>query len=475
MHMESILVNTRWTRRSEFDISGVQRSERTTRRPPYDCGRDKNHKQGWGLLAIGVTHGVLMALYVFALADFTFPSWFVLQFSGGEDTGSEKVEEFWLEAEQEIQKPPDPHARTKAKAMSQFVIDRPPLSAIELSFTRASEVLRKAWPHRRRAHRSDGGSYSERGRSCSFTLKYFGYIYLIGCMCGVWKPGQRLGARSLMLSVLLYACQDKKMRNFTCDIPAIAAEDCPQFWRPQDVSDVSSGGFTRAKAQGRPSASDQAIKLINRLQTTEVREPKTFPDFITNNFNGGFKTDHIAFVSISAALDETSDAMLRDINLSQSHAATRTETYLAELLYKMETIKFATEWQKQTGPGALASKAKYNTELFQRENIAIFRDLSNWQKKTKWKSIPLNSATLKSLANNLLPLFGTGVLIHPFFATHNLGHKRAHHFKSLLDVFINLTPPAENSDVQGAKRFDDLEETNREVLYTLVSGAVFQR
>ncbi|KAJ7858913.1 hypothetical protein B0H14DRAFT_2577475 [Mycena olivaceomarginata] len=117
MHMESILVNTRWTRRSEFDISGVQRSERTTRRPPYDCGRDKNHKQGWGLLAIGVTHGVLMALYVFALADFTFPSWFVLQFSGGEDTGSEKVEEFWLEAEQEIQKPPDPHARTKAKAM----------------------------------------------------------------------------------------------------------------------------------------------------------------------------------------------------------------------------------------------------------------------------------------------------------------------------------------------------------------------
>ncbi|KAJ7858914.1 hypothetical protein B0H14DRAFT_3631930 [Mycena olivaceomarginata] len=325
---------------------------------------------------------------------------------------------------------------------------------------------------------SDGGSYSERGRSCSFTLKYFGYIYLIGCMCGVWKPGQRLGARSLMLSVLLYACQDKKMRNFTCDIPAIAAEDCPQFWRPQDVSDVSSGGFTRAKAQGRPSASDQAIKLINRLQTTEnLKHSQTL---ITNNFNGGFKTDHIAFVSISAALDETSDAMLRDINLSQSHAATRTETYLAELLYKMETIKFATEWQKQTGPGALASKAKYNTELFQRENIAIFRDLSNWQKKTKWKSIPLNSATLKSLANNLLPLvigcclpstiFGTGVLIHPFFATHNLGHKRAHHFKSLLDVFINLTPPAENSDVQGAKRFDDLEETNREVLYTLVSA-----
>ncbi|KAJ7806758.1 hypothetical protein B0H14DRAFT_2610243 [Mycena olivaceomarginata] len=110
---------------------------------------------------------------------------------------------------------------------------------------------------------------------------------------------------------------------------------------------------------------------------------------ITNNFNGGFKTDHIAFVSISAALDETSDAMLlpqhptRMRNLSQSHAATRTETYLVELLYKMETIKFATEWQKQTGPGALASKAKYNTELFQRENIAIFRDLSNWQKKTK--------------------------------------------------------------------------------------------
>jgi hypothetical protein len=60
-------------------------------------------------------------------------------------------------------------------------------------------------------------------------------------------------------------------------------------------------------------------------------------------------------------------------------------------------------------------------------------------------------------------------LIHPFFSTANLGHKRAKKFKSLLDVLIHLAPASATAQANRTV-LDDLEKGNREVLYSLTSA-----
>ena len=52
-------------------------------------------------------------------------------------------------------------------------------------------------------------------------------------------------------------------------------------------------------------------------------------------------------------------------------------------MHKIETLKFASEWTKRTGPGSGSFKNTYNTTLFQRENDAIFRNLTAREKKNK--------------------------------------------------------------------------------------------
>ncbi|KAJ6530719.1 hypothetical protein B0H19DRAFT_1191919 [Mycena capillaripes] len=183
------------------------------------------------------------------------------------------------------------------------------------------------------------------------------------------------------------------------------------------------------------------------------------------------------FLELSAQLDDNMDHMRRDVNLRHTQSATRTDTYLADLLYKIETLKCAAEWNSHKGPGAGAIKNAFNVALFQRENDAIFRNLTDSQKKRKMEEYSTEFTLFKKdreelvTARNRLWLawenFGTAVLIHPFFSAPNLGQKRAKKFRSLLDVLISLAPPSTKSNPRGRNIFNDHETKNRGVLYTL--------
>ncbi|KAK6988384.1 hypothetical protein R3P38DRAFT_3374058 [Favolaschia claudopus] len=187
--------------------------------------------------------------------------------------------------------------------------------------------------------------------------------------------------------------------------------------------------------------------------------------------------DTISFLKTSHELDLDADLLKRDINLSHSQAATRTDTYLLDLIQKMETIKFASEWTAHTGPGAGKFKSDFNTALFQREHGAIFAHLSDREKKAKMEELSVDFQLFKKSREELITSrnrlllayqnFGTGVLIHPFFSTKNLGQKRAKKFKSLLDVLMNLAP---KSTTPNRNRFDDIEQRNRDVLYEIATA-----
>ncbi|KAJ6554117.1 hypothetical protein B0H10DRAFT_2374199 [Mycena sp. CBHHK59/15] len=170
------------------------------------------------------------------------------------------------------------------------------------------------------------------------------------------------------------------------------------------------------------------------------------------------------------------------------------KTYLADLIHKIETIKCATEWNAKTGPGSGSFKNDFNTALYQRENDVIFRHLSAREKKSKMKQQSADFILFKKSREQLVTArnrllfaynnissvfssaiqthpyrFGTGVLIHHFFSTANLGQKRAKKFKSLLDALKALAPPSQ-ARTAGRNHFDDLEQGNRDVLYTLTSA-----
>jgi hypothetical protein len=68
-------------------------------------------------------------------------------------------------------------------------------------------------------------------------------------------------------------------------------------------------------------------------------------------------------------------------NLAQSEASSQTVTYLRQLVYKMETIKFTKQWNNRTGPGSGRYKSNFNKTLFQRENSDTFSGLNSAAKK----------------------------------------------------------------------------------------------
>ncbi|KAJ6462640.1 hypothetical protein C8R47DRAFT_1158163 [Mycena vitilis] len=189
--------------------------------------------------------------------------------------------------------------------------------------------------------------------------------------------------------------------------------------------------------------------------------------------------DTISFMALSSELDEKVDVMRRDTNLRHTESAAQSRTYLVNLIHKIETIKCAAEWTAQTGRGAGNYKNDFHTKLFQSDNKRLFAHLTERQKQLKMEELSAEFVLFKKQREELITArnrllfaylnFGTGVLIDPFFSAPNLGQRRAHGFKSLLDVFIALAPPSEEVDGQGRNRFDEVERKNRDVLYDLTA------
>ncbi|KAJ7475593.1 hypothetical protein B0H11DRAFT_2281808 [Mycena galericulata] len=150
-------------------------------------------------------------------------------------------------------------------------------------------------------------------------------------------------------------------------------------------------------------------------------------------------------------------------NLRQTQSARHTEHYLSNLLLNIDTIKFAKEWNLRTGPSSGKFKAKFNETLFQRENDAIFRDLSPDKVRDKMQDIVLAHNRLSFAFDN----GGTGILIDPLFSVHNLGDRRAKKFQSLLDMLIRLAPDSQHPETGYHTLLDNLEQSNRAVLYSL--------
>ncbi|KAJ7788755.1 hypothetical protein B0H14DRAFT_2627960 [Mycena olivaceomarginata] len=167
---ESILVNTRWTRRYEFDISEAQRSERTTRRPPYDVDATKTVNKDGGLLAIGVTHAqrrrghrqregqMILTRGKAGDTETPGPS---RAYKGQGDVKKKQMSNTQILA-------------LRGREVLSFAPNRPPLSAIKLLFTPCGRGY-CVKPGRIGAARTagDDGSYSEQGRSCSFYPEIF--------------------------------------------------------------------------------------------------------------------------------------------------------------------------------------------------------------------------------------------------------------------------------------------------------------
>ncbi|KAJ6462641.1 hypothetical protein C8R47DRAFT_1327138 [Mycena vitilis] len=189
------------------------------------------------------------------------------------------------------------------------------------------------------------------------------------------------------------------------------------------------------------------------------------------------KRETTDFMSLSSKLDKKLDLMQRDLNLRHTESASRTDTYLVNLIHKLETIKCASEWNAHAGRGAGNFKNDFHTKLFQAQNRPFFQHLDAAEKRAKMDEMSADFTLFKKRREDLITArnrllfayksFGTGVLIDPFFCAENLGQRRAHGFKSLLDIFITLAPPSEEEDADGRNRFDELERKNRDVLYEL--------
>ncbi|KAJ7063761.1 kinase-like domain-containing protein, partial [Mycena belliarum] len=206
---------------------------------------------------------------------------------------------------------------------------------------------------------------------------------------------------------------------------------------------------------------------------------------------------HAEFCQKSTTLDGGTDLVARDINLTQSSALTEVDAYLAHIIHKVETIKFAVEWDKNIGPGGQQAKARYNRDLFQSRHPYVFSSLTDAEKTQKMHDMKVTFTDFKKKRESLvtgrnrllkaftsvrstssypfssrrqrLSQFGTGVLLHPFFRPDNLGDRRAKKFASLLDMLLELAPDSSTRDPRQTV-FHDLEGKNRVVLYNLVTA-----
>ena len=74
-------------------------------------------------------------------------------------------------------------------------------------------------------------------------------------------------------------------------------------------------------------------------------------------------------------------------NLLHSQGHSETASYLSNILYKIDTIKCAREWNSQRGPGSLKQKHAHNVALYQCEFPSHFRGLGLAEKSDKMKQL----------------------------------------------------------------------------------------
>ncbi|KAJ7196632.1 hypothetical protein GGX14DRAFT_672192 [Mycena pura] len=232
---------------------------------------------------------------------------------------------------------------------------------------------------------------------------------------------------------------------------------------------------------------DAHCKLVKRVEKI-IGALEQAPDALIRDRTGKAAESIIAFCESSNSFDGEDKLLDRDENLRHSRGRSETVSYLSQILYKIDTIKCAWEWNSQRGPGSLNQKHAYNVALFQRNRPSDFRGLALSEKNNKMKELKSEYGEwMKSregeitARNHLLKAwentsqFGTGVLILRFFSVQNLGPRRAKQFNSLLDVLNNFVRQVEMDEDEAQargwtrSRLDGLEEQNRAVIYSLTA------
>ncbi|KAJ7220281.1 hypothetical protein GGX14DRAFT_586405 [Mycena pura] len=224
------------------------------------------------------------------------------------------------------------------------------------------------------------------------------------------------------------------------------------------------------------------LKIVARAEKI-IGALEQVPDALIRDSTGKAAESIIAFCESSNSFDGKDKLLDRDENLLHSQGHSSAVLYLTRILYKINTIKCAWEWNSQRGPGSLNQKHAYNVALFQRKRPGDFRGLALSEKNNKMKELKSEYGEwMKSREgeitawNQLLKAwenFGTGVLILPFFSVQNLGPRRAKNFSSLLDILNNLAPQVEGDEDEARgwtrSHLDGLEEQNRAVIYSLTA------
>ncbi|KAJ7240289.1 hypothetical protein C8J57DRAFT_1727185 [Mycena rebaudengoi] len=153
------------------------------------------------------------------------------------------------------------------------------------------------------------------------------------------------------------------------------------------------------------------------------------------------------------------------------------ESYVEQVLLKIEAIKFATEWNRG-GNGSVKDKIQYNTDLFQAGNPKIFHGR---RPNEKAKLMLTHSDEFEAFKTARGPLitgrnrlqeawvkFGLVVLLDPFWRVENLGTKRAKKYRDVVEVLDVLTRSEDRLDDDGNTQLDLLEADNLEVLLGIV-------
>ncbi|KAJ7243683.1 hypothetical protein C8J57DRAFT_1525443 [Mycena rebaudengoi] len=149
------------------------------------------------------------------------------------------------------------------------------------------------------------------------------------------------------------------------------------------------------------------------------------------------------------------------------------EAYLDNLLIKIETIKFATKWNRG-GPGSLLYKKEFNTVLYQETHPRIFRGLSTKDKAKMMRKHADDFGAFKTAHNPLITgrnhlqqawtKFGIAVLRNPLWQVENLGQKCAKQFRDIVNALDVLNCLEDRLNEDGYTRLDLLEDENLEVL-----------
>ncbi|KAJ7445573.1 hypothetical protein B0H11DRAFT_2249463 [Mycena galericulata] len=220
-------------------------------------------------------------------------------------------------------------------------------------------------------------------------------------------------------------------------------------------------------------AEDLAFTCIVRGFTTPAHNWK----ITTRPFVRGASSDILEFVQGSAELDSNQDTLEMDYRLSQTTSKNALESYLFDVLVKIETIRFAKDWNR-TGAGTVTYKDGYNKRLFQKINAPVFRDADDATKVRLMKEYAEDFGTFKRNREKLVTArnrlatcydsFGTAILIDPFFDTRAL-ESRSKKFQALITTLANLAPRSTYDDAaDNENRFTDNEPEHRDLLVALL-------